>query len=655
VLASIQDEDQLADVKGEAECLLTQACRLVDGEEGRRKVREKQAQLAKLRDDALFYSSLFTGLDLGSSLRATQEAARQGLALYGLCEGGRGAIESNAFVGEQQKTEILDTCHELYLILAEAVAHPIDTAPPLIRRRQAIEALALLDDAEKLGRATQALHRRRARYLEQAGRGDEAARAREQVEKVKPNGALDHFLIADEALRQGQLREASQGFEQVLRLKADHFWAKYFLAQCLLRQQRPAEARAHLTACLAQRDFLWVYLLRGFASGELHDFPAAEADYHQALERNPDALALYGLHVNRGVMRIRQQNYPGAVEDLRRAVSLRPGDFQAYVNLAEALNRQGLGRDALAELDRAVGLKPDMPALYRLRSAVRRAAGDHDNALADLLQAVRAEQAVKPGQTASPAAIAFDHVSAARLHLEKKNYPEALASCEEALKLQPGNGAAQRWKAEALLGLKRYSEAVAAFDRHLEHGRPTAEVLRSRGLTRAKLGRHAKAVEDLTHSLCLRPDAELHASRGWVHLVLQAPKFAQHDFEQAVKLEPLRADAYNGRAYAAVLLGETAKSLADVEHALKLEREDSRHVYNAARVYVRIYEREHRPEHQQQALDLIERALTLQPINQRATFWKQYVLSDPAMLPLRNTSGFTRLRDRFVGTGSERD
>ena len=58
--------------------------------------------------------------------------------------------------------------------------------------------------------------------------------------------------------------------DRVLERKPGHFWAQYLNALCLLRQQRPAEARALLSACLAQRsDFVWLYLLRG-----LH-FPGA--------------------------------------------------------------------------------------------------------------------------------------------------------------------------------------------------------------------------------------------------------------------------------------------------------------------------------------------------------------------------------------------
>ncbi len=59
-----------------------------------------------------------------------------------------------------------------------------------------------------------------------------------------------------------------------------------------------------LGACLAQRsDFVWLYLLRGFAQEELQEWAAAEADFAKASQMPLDADARYVLLVNRGVLR----------------------------------------------------------------------------------------------------------------------------------------------------------------------------------------------------------------------------------------------------------------------------------------------------------------------------------------------------------------
>ena len=89
--------------------------------------------------------------------------------------------------------------------------------------------------------------------------------------------------MADELYRREKFGDAIKEFDQVLERKPGHFWAQYLNAICLLRQGRPAEARALLSACLAERsDFVWLYLLRGFAQEELQAWAAADADFQKA-------------------------------------------------------------------------------------------------------------------------------------------------------------------------------------------------------------------------------------------------------------------------------------------------------------------------------------------------------------------------------------
>ena len=107
----------------------------------------------------------------------------------------------------------------------------------------------------------------------------------------------------------------ASAFDRVLERKPGHFWAQYLNALCLLRQGRPAEARVLLGACLAQRsDFVWLYLLRGYAQGELQAWDAADADFQKALSLSLDEHARYVLLVDRGVMRVRQERFDDAIQ-----------------------------------------------------------------------------------------------------------------------------------------------------------------------------------------------------------------------------------------------------------------------------------------------------------------------------------------------------
>ena len=82
--------------------------------------------------------------------------------------------------------------------------------------------------------------------------------------------------------------------------------------------------------------FVWTYLLKGFAEGEMGEFDLAEDDFERATELGLDDAERYVMLVNRGVMRIRRGRHEAAADDFLAAIALKPDQFQAYINLAQA-------------------------------------------------------------------------------------------------------------------------------------------------------------------------------------------------------------------------------------------------------------------------------------------------------------------------------
>ena len=645
-LAGSQGEEKLAGLRTEARTLLDRARQEIARQQDARRAEERRRQFAEQRDEALFHATAFTGLDPAAGLRATRQAARQGLALYALDRPAR--LEAEVRAG----------CYELLLVLAEALAQPLSGEDAAAQARK---ALAELDRAAALGRdATHAYHRRRARYLRGAGRVRDAAAAEAAATRTPPVTALDFFLVGDEHARRDQLDDAIRSFERVLRVRPDHAWAQYFLALCQLRQHRPAEARAHLTACmgrLGKRGFLWVHLLRGFASSELKDVAAAEEDYRAALKQHPSGPVLYGLHVNRGTMFLQQKKFAAAADDFRRAITLRPDFFQAHVNLAELCRQQGQPEEALVHLGRAIVRKPDLPALYRERARLLRTLGRRTEALREL---DRSLQCAKN----SPADRARAYAQRGWLLLIEKRYTEAVAACDEALAARRDRADPHHCRAEALLGLRRYADAAESYGHYLrfQNGQPRPEVHRKRGLALAKTGDYPSALDDLTQALAGKPDdAELYAGRGWVYLVCQSPRLALHDFEQALALTRT-ADALNGRGFARAQLGQAREALADAEAALRHEPPTSRTLYNAARIFARAPEADEgkatrpgafRNHCHERALDLLGQSLARQSAGAGRAFWKSYVETDRALDSLRHRPAFARLRREYSAAGRE--
>src|SRR5262249_53287750 len=149
----------------------------------------------------------------------------------------------------------------------------------------------------------------------------------------------------------------------------------------------------------------------------------------------------------------------------------------------------------------------------------------------------------------------------------------------------------------------------------------------ARGLARLKLGDYPAATADFSRALELEPEsARLFAYRGSTYLAGDAPGLALQDFDQAIGLDGANADAYTGRGLARVKLGKVSEGVADAREALRRGPLTYQLAFNAARVYAQAAGRTEaaptRTRYQEQALDLIRRALELQSPERRAAFWR---------------------------------
>ena len=157
--------------------------------------------------------------------------------------------------------------------------------------------------------------------------------------------------------------------------------------------------------------------------------------------------------------RTESEQYTEAMAAYNNAITLEPSYFEAWDGLADALNRNGQFNDALAASNRSLGINPDYVQGWINRGQILYNIGywyedtAHDMAAADAL------------------------------------YAEQLTAFEKAVALDPGNAEAWFNKGYALAGMKRYDEAIAAFDQvrtidpsypNLEKNREIAVLLRNK-------------------------------------------------------------------------------------------------------------------------------------------------------------------------------
>src|SRR5262249_19101202 len=191
-----------------------------------------------------------------------------------------------------------------------------------------------------------------------------------------------------------------------------------------------------------------------------------------------------------------------AAADFRAAMALKPGQYNAYLNLAQVNLAQGQFEEAAEQVSTALRLRP-------------------------------------PAQV-----VAGYHLERGRNLLREKRYEEAIRACEAALELFPHQPLPCEVRGRALLALGRYEQAERSFDQYLRKGgEEKSDVFRGRGLARMKLGKYPEAVEDYTRAVERAPDADVYQHRGWAHFFSDAWKLALRDFSKAIELDPEAGDA----------------------------------------------------------------------------------------------------------------
>jgi tetratricopeptide (TPR) repeat protein/predicted Ser/Thr protein kinase len=579
----------------------------------RHRAEERYQKFVQRRDEAIIHGLLapddgatFLNTGADANRTAAESAAREALALAGVDPDSPAPAVDPSFPADRRSEAAAD-CYTLLLVLA-AVRGQGPGGQERFR-----EALRLLDGAAKLGFQARAYHLRRAYFLERLGEHAETTKEWNRARSVSPSGAPDHFLIGEEQYRRGDWDGARLAFNRALALQPGHFWAQFFLATCHLKSQDWEAARAGLNACLGRRpDFVWAYLFRSFANEKLRAIPEAEADFENALRLDPNDDARYVLSLTRGVHHFDQKEFDRAAAEFRAAAGMKPGQYNAYFNLAHVSLARGRFEQATELVERARQLRPPTQAVFGY------------------------------------------HVERGRALVRVKRYDEAVRACDDALRLAPDHPAPHAVRGRVLLALGRYEEAECAFDRFVRlGGEPTPDVFRGRGLARMKLGKYPEAVEDYTSALERAPDADLYQHRGWAHAFSDAWKLALRDFSKAIELDPGMGDAYTGRGLARVMLGDHREAVSDAEAALRRAPDTPEMMHNVACIFAQAAARARTDrgaveDYSRRAVEAVRQTLGMLPTAERPAFWRDKILADPALVPIRNDPQFERLQDEWA-------
>jgi tetratricopeptide (TPR) repeat protein len=162
-----------------------------------------------------------------------------------------------------------------------------------------------------------------------------------------------------------------------------------------------------------------------------------------------------------------------------------------------------------------------------------------------------------------------------RAHLERKDYPKALADLTEALKRRPALMPARIDRALAFAGLKKHNRAIAEITKLLTVDEAPTRLYFMRAEFREQVGDRQGARRDRAEGMSRQPADELSwVARGVARLPAD-PKGALADFDAALRLNPNSGLALQDKAHVlAEYMGKTKEAVAVLDRALALNAED---------------------------------------------------------------------------------
>ncbi len=148
-----------------------------------------------------------------------------------------------------------------------------------------------------------------------------------------------------------------------------------------------------------------------------------------------------------------------------------------------------------------------------------------------------------------------------------RRYEEALASYDRAIALRPGHVSALNNKGNVLKHLNRGEEALIAYEAALAVKPDFVEAIANKGGVLGALGRFDEAMVAIDQALALNPN---HAP-SWERKGFICHDTARFDealacYDRALAAAPHFADAYFGRSWTRLLVGDWERGLVDYEH-----------------------------------------------------------------------------------------
>lgn len=433
------------------------------------------------------------------------------------------------------------------------------------------------------------------------------------------------------------------------------------------------------------------YIIRADTYLGIKDTLMAISDYGNAIRIDPSNEDAYE---NRAQIYYVQGKYDLADSDYRQLIKLDEGGVMGYMGLGRNLNAQKRWDEAIAKFNHVAAMYSDYSSAYSFRAEayvgkkqwaeatddiVKALAINGDNKAFYLMQELeepafgmlkaklKIQSTKEPNKAYWPHCIAVMHEHKdeflkaipfykeahskdandiflrriAQCYYETGNYKEALAYIERAISMDSTKSQYIPLKANILYEMGNTKEAIAEWDKHQALYPEYGFGYYRRGWFKEMNGDYDGAIEDLTLSVTLDPDAAYsYVTRGDIYQKIGKEELAKEDFMKAIEIEDT-PEKYDFIHYAYHGLGDDAKAVAAMDTIIARDPDNRKgNYYDAACLYSRMKNKE-------KALEYLELSLK----NGYKRF--AHIRNDYDMDFIRETPEFKRILEEYENKAVE--
>lgn len=298
---------------------------------------------------------------------------------------------------------------------------------------------------------------------------------------------------------------------------------------------------------------------RARAYEELKDEKRALDDLTEAVQRDPSSGPAWAA---RGMLCLRMGQDDQALDDLNQAVKLSPDMADVRVARGSFYARTDKPKLALEDFNAAVAAEPGNAEAYNSRGALyANSLNEPDKALADIEKAV----SLKPDDPSYQYDLGM-------MRLRTRDFSEAIASFDKALDLKGPPARIMAARADAYSQLGDHAHALEDIQLALEKDPKYAGAYDTLGLIRLRALDFEQAVRDLNQALQLdKDDVSALIHRGRAYGAMGSLKTARRDFQKATELDPHSKEAWTNLCQAKRMLKDPSSAVHDCDRAIAID------------------------------------------------------------------------------------